>query len=228
MKKKQRTTPFDLLFPDTPKIKIRRILLDNREEAAGPLIKCQEVKTSSTLPPPSSTPRATRTDPPQLHFSVFTKCTSPCKLKKQRTMTTASSNKQKQQKTNGYVTFWEQFKYWIVFLLGAFIALGFRCTDYLCVWIHLLAYTNRKGSINYCASPDRMQHYIIPTSLPRSERLFARLLHSLLCTLVLNALRHSCRVAPGGGGANRYEVGMELDCDPRLLLCCLMRVRQPF
>lgn len=52
MKKKQRTTPFDLLFPDTPKIKIRRILLDNREEAAGPLIKCQEVKTSSTLPPP--------------------------------------------------------------------------------------------------------------------------------------------------------------------------------
>lgn len=73
-----------------------------------------------------------------------------------------------------------------------------------------------------------MQHYIIPTSLPRSERLFARLLHSLLCTLVLNALHHSCRVGPGGGGANRYELGMELDCDPRLLLCCLMRVRQPF
>lgn len=70
MKKKQRTTPFDLLFPDTPKIKIRRILLDNREEAAGPLIKCQEVKTSSTLPPSSTPPlRALRERIP--HSCIF-------------------------------------------------------------------------------------------------------------------------------------------------------------
>lgn len=52
MKKKQRTTPFDLLFPDTAKIKIRRILLDNREEAAGPLINARRLRPLVLSPPP--------------------------------------------------------------------------------------------------------------------------------------------------------------------------------